>query len=306
MFSRRTFVGTTLAVAATAGLAVPAISQSGTEIKIDGSSTVFPITEAMAEAYGGNVTVGVSGTGGGFRKFCAGETDISNASREIKEEEIAECAASGIEYVKFDVAFDAITVVVPNDSPLVQDDGSVLPLTVEQLNVLWRPDSPANTWSELDSSWPNEEISLYGPGTDSGTFDYFTDEINGEEGASRNDYVASEDDNVLVLGVSGETNALGYFGLAYYAENASVLKAVPIDAGEGPVLPTAENVNNGTYTPLSRPIFIYVNAASLESNSDVRSFVEFYLTEARDSSIIPEVGYVQLPDTQYTAYLNSL
>ncbi|MEL7315932.1 MAG: PstS family phosphate ABC transporter substrate-binding protein, partial [Cyanobacteria bacterium J06559_3] len=252
------------------------------------------------------VTVGVSGTGGGFRKFCAGETDISNASREIKEEEIAECEANGIDYVKFDVAFDAITVVVPNDSPLVQADGSVLPLTVEQLNALWRPDSPANTWSDLNSSWPNEEISLYGPGTDSGTFDYFTDEINGEEGASRNDYVASEDDNVLVLGVSGETNALGYFGLAYYAENASVLKAVPIDAGEGPVLPTAENVNNGTYTPLSRPIFIYVNTARLEPGSDVRAFVEFYLTQARDSDIVPEVGYVQLPEDQYTAYIDSL
>ena len=306
MFSCRTFAGTALAVAATAGLAVPAISQSSTEIRIDGSSTVFPITEAMAEEYGGNVTVGVSGTGGGFRKFCAGETDISNASREIKEEEIAECAANGIEFVKFDVAFDAITVVVPNDSPLVNADGSVTPLTVEQLNAIWRPESPVSTWSELNPAWPNEEISLYGPGTDSGTFDYFTDEINGEEGASRNDYIASEDDNVLVLGVSGETNALGYFGLAYYAENAEVLKAVPIDNGDGPVVPTATTVNDGTYAPLSRPIFIYVNTAALEPGSAVRSFVEFYLTQARDSDIIPDVGYVQLPAEQYTEYLDNL
>lgn len=308
MFSRRSFLGTAFAVAATVGIAVPAISQSSSEIKIDGSSTVFPITEAMAEAYGnrGLVTIGVSGTGGGFRKFCAGETVISNASRLIKDSEIEECNTNGIEFEKYDVAFDAITVVVPNNSPLVNADGSVTPLTVEQLNAIWRPENPAQTWSDLNPTWPEEEISLYGPGTDSGTFDYFTDAINGEEGASRNDYVASEDDNVLVLGVAGDQYALGYFGLAYYAENADDLKAVPIDNGEGPVEPEANNVNNGTYAPLSRPIFIYVRTNITDSGlqSAVDSFVEFYLTQARDSSLIPTVGYVQLPDQRYTTYIN--
>ncbi|MGF1480950.1 MAG: PstS family phosphate ABC transporter substrate-binding protein [Cyanophyceae cyanobacterium] len=277
--------------------AVPEARSQSETIAIDGSSTVYPITEAVAEEFqisGGDarVTVGISGTGGGFERFCNGETDISNASRPIDEEEIAACEAAGIEYIEIPVAFDAITVVVNPENSWAEA------MTVTELQTLWAPDSSISTWSDIRSDWPNEEITLYGPGTDSGTFDYFTEEIVGEEGASRSDFTASEDDNVLVLGVARDTYALGYFGYAYYENNQDQLKAVAIDDGNGsPVLPSAETVNDGTYTPLSRPIFIYVKASALEEKPAVRDFVQFYLENAPE--LVPTVGYVALPSDQY-------
>ena len=279
------FAAAVTAAGLTAGVAV---SQTNTEIAIDGSSTVFPITEAMAEEFidendSVNITVGVSGTGGGFKKFCAGETDISNASRPIKQSEIELCAANGIEYVVLPVAYDAITVVVNPENTWAAN------MTTEQLAMLWGPEAEDSItrWNQIDSSWPNAPINLYGPGTDSGTFDYFTDEINGEEGASRADYTASEDDNVLVIGVSRDINALGYFGMSYYLENTDSLQAVGIDSGDGPVVPSPETIDD--YNPLAREIFIYVNTESLE-DANTSAFVEYYLENAED--IVPEVGYV--------------
>lgn len=265
------------------------------KVKIDGSSTVAPITEAVAEefqALHGNVlvTMGVSGTGGGFKKFANGETDISNASRPIKDKEAAKAQENGIEPIEIPVAFDGLTVVVNADNDFIDY------LTVEELNKIWAPDSTVTKWSQVRDGWPDEEIKLYGPGTDSGTFDYFTEVINGEGGASRTDYNASEDDNILVQGVSGDKYSLGYFGYAYYLENQGVIRAVPIDGGNGPVEPTEETINNGTYTPLSRPIFIYVSTKSLE-RPEVAAFVEFYLTEGR--ALVSEVGYIPLPDDMY-------
>lgn len=293
------------AIAATAGAvslgADQALSQSSDLIQIDGSSTVFPITEAIAEEFmaqsDARVTVGVSGTGGGFERFCAGETDISNASRPIKETEIEACEAAGVDYVVIPVATDAITVVVSQENAFLSE------LTVEQLQTLWEPaaEGTVTRWNQLDSSFPDEEISLYGPGPDSGTFDYFTEEIVGEEDASRGDYTASEDDNVLVLGVSGDPNALGYFGMSYYLENQDILKAVGIDNGDGVVVPSPENIEE--YSPLSRPIFIYVSTDSLE-RPEVRAFVEYYLEQA--PTIVPEVGYVALPDEKYEESLAEL
>jgi phosphate transport system substrate-binding protein len=274
-------------------------------IAIDGSSTVFPISEAMAEEFMATnrgettVTVGVSGTGGGFKKFCAGETDISNASRPIKDSEQQACAAAGIEYIEIPVAYDALTVVINPANNWARE------LTVEQLKRIWEPaaEGALTRWNQVDSSWPNQPLNLFGPGADSGTFDYFTDEINGEEGASRGDYTASEDDNVLVLGVARDQYALGYFGMAYYLENQDSLDAVAVNSGNGPVYPTAANVENGTYTPLSRPIFIYVNTESL-NRPEVRAFVTFYLENAAD--IVPEIGYVPLPENRYSESLARL
>lgn len=292
------FFGTAAAVALAGALtATSAVAQS---IAIDGSSTVFPITEAMAEEYAlsGNpaeITVGVSGTGGGFKKFCAGETVISNASRPIKDTEKELCASNGIDYIAVPVAYDALTVVVNPANDWATE------MTVEQLNTMW--DAPAEgtitRWSQIDPAWPNEEIGLYGPGTDSGTFDYFTDEVNGDGGVSRADYTASEDDNILVRGVAGDPYAIGYFGLAYFAENADILQAVSIfneDLGEF-VEPTVENVEADIYQPLGRPIFIYVNTAALaDSDTGVAEFVEFYIEQADAGELILDVGYVPLPD----------
>ncbi len=292
------FFGTVAAVAAAGALtATSAVAQS---IAIDGSSTVFPITEAMAEEYatvnpGAEVTVGVSGTGGGFKKFCAGETVISNASRPIKDSEKELCAAAGIDYIAVPVAYDALTVVINPANDWATE------MTVDQLNAMW--DAPAEgvitRWNQIDPSWPNEEIGLFGPGTDSGTFDYFTDEVNGDGGVSRADYTASEDDNVLVRGVAGDPYAIGYFGLAYFSENADILKAVSIfneDLGEF-VEPTVTNVEADLYQPLGRPIFIYVNTAALaDSSTGVADFVEFYVEQADAGELILEVGYVPLPD----------
>ena len=285
---------TTGAVAASIAFTAPAALA---EILIDGSSTVFPITEAMAEDFGAstgtNVVVGVSGTGGGFKKFCAGETVISNASRPIKPSEMQVCADAGIEYVEIPVAYDALTVVINPSNTWATE------LSVEQLERLWSAeyDGEATTWADLDASWPADEIELYGPGTDSGTFDYFVEEVMGKEGDSRSDYTASEDDNILVVGVQSDVNALGYFGLAYYAENSATLNAAAIDGGDGPVAPTDITVNDGTYSPFSRPIFIYVRKDAL-ADSDVAAFVDYYIDNA--ATISSEVGYVALPDDVYS------
>ena len=290
------------AAIATLAMAIPAVNSQGrSTIKIDGSSTVYPITEAIAEEFqiekrgSTQVTVGISGTGGGFKKFCSADsavrTHISNASRPIKDKEKALCAAAGIEYIELPVAYDAIAVVVNNDNPLES-------ITTDQLNAIWGPeaDGKVSNWSQVSSAFPNKDLELYGPGADSGTFDYFTKKINGEEGASRADYTPSEDDNVLVQGVSNDTGAMGYFGLSYYLENQDAIKALAIDAGKGAVAPSTETVLDGTYAPLSRPIYIYVSTDAAEL-PQVKEFVEFYLTNAE--SLVPETGSVPLTTEGY-------
>jgi phosphate transport system substrate-binding protein len=297
------FAGATFALAATAGLVTATASNAQLEglIQIDGSSTVFPISEAMAEDFmaendGVNVVVGVSGTGGGFRKFCAGETDISNASRPVKQEELDACAENGIVPIELFVGTDALTVVTSVDNDFLDD------ITTDELNAIWAPEAEGTItrWRQVNPTWPNAPIGLYGPGTDSGTFDFFTDEINGEEGASRADYTASEDDNIIVLGVSRDSNALGYFGLAYYLENTDTLKALSVNGVE----PTPENAKSGDYV-LSRPLFIYVNPASLDK-PEVAAFVEYYLETARNTDLLTEVGYVSLTADEYDAELDKL
>ena len=303
MFANGTkLTGAIAAVVTVAGLVTATSSQAQSGIvQIDGSSTVFPISEAMAEDFmaaneGVRVTVGVSGTGGGFRKFCAGETDISNASREVKDEELEACAANGIEPLQILVGTDALTVVTSVDNDFLDD------ITTEQLNAIWAPEAEGTVtrWNQVDSSWPNAPIRLFGPGTDSGTFDFFTEEINGEEGASRADYTASEDDNIIVLGVSRDENALGYFGLAYFLENDETLKAISVDGVE----PTPENAKSGDYS-LARPLYIYVNPAALD-RPEVMAFVEYYLETARDTDLITTVGYVPLETDAYDEALGLL
>ena len=263
------------------------------QVNVDGSSTVFPITQAVAEEWGAvepdvQISVGVSGTGGGFEKFCRGETDISNASRPIDpEDEAPVCEDNGVEYLELQVAIDGLSVVV---NP---QNGFVDCLTVEELAAIWEPGSEVDTWSEIRAGLPDQPLSLYGPGTDSGTFDYFTDAIVGEEGASRSDYTASEDDNVLVQGVAGDPNALGYFGFAYYEQNQDELKPVAVDGGGGCAAPTRETIVTGEYQPLSRPIFIYVSREAA-GRPEVAGFVDFYLQSMQE--LVPSVGYVELPD----------
>jgi phosphate transport system substrate-binding protein len=265
-------------------------------IQVDGSSTVGPFATAAAERFQNDnpevqVTVGVSGTGGGFERFCRGETDLSNASRAIKEEEATACEDGGVEYVEFQVANDALTVVVNKDNSWAQC------LTVEQLATIWGPDSKVQSWTEVDPSFPDEELSLFGPGTDSGTFDYFTDAVNGEEGASRSDYSASEDDNNTVTGVSGEQGGLGYFGFSYFEENQDTLKAVEIDGGDGCVEPSVENAQNGTYTPLSRPLYIYAKTEAL-AKPEVGAFMGYVLDNGIE--IAEASKFVPLTDEQLT------
>ena len=263
-------------------------------IQVDGSSTVGPFTTAAAERFqrdnpGVQVTVGVSGTGGGFERFCRGETDLSNASRAIKDEEATACGDAGIEYVEFQVANDALTVVVNKDNDWAKC------LTVEQLATIWGPDSKVKSWNEVDPAFPDEELSLFGPGTDSGTFDYFTDEVNGEEGASRSDYSASEDDNNTVTGVSGEKGGLGYFGFSYFEENQDALKAVEIDGGDGCVAPSVENAQNGTYKPLARPLYIYAKKDAL-AKPEVGAFMQYVLDNGIE--IAEASKFVPLTDEQ--------
>lgn len=268
------------------------------EIRIDGSSTVFPITEAVAEEFIGlnpdmQIPVGVSGTGGGFKKFIAGELDITNASRPIKAEEAAAAKAAGIEYLEITVAFDGLSVLVNKDNTWVNN------LTTEELAMIWGPDSKVQTWKDVNPAWPDEKIKLYAPGTDSGTFDYFTEEINGESGAIRQDFTGSEDDNVLVQGIAGDKNALGFFGYAYYEENKDKLKVVSINNIE----PSPKTIEDGSYSPLSRPLFLYVNKAALEKE-EVMEFLKFYIENAAD--LATEVGYIQLPAKMYDDQLELL
>lgn len=288
-------------------LAVAGVALIGTQsaqaqvIKVDGSSTVYPITEAVAEEFQKakknaiKVTVGISGTGGGFKKFCRDETDISNASRPITKSEMELCKAAGVEYIEMPVAFDALTVVInPKNAFLKQ-------ATVEEMKMLWEPAAQGKImkWNQINPAWPDAPVKLFGAGADSGTFEYFTEAMVGKAKSSRGDYTASEDDNVLVQGVSRDVNAIGYFGYAYYAENTNKLKALPIvnpKTGKA-VEPSAANVENGTYAPLSRPIFIYVKAKSLDK-PEVKEFVEFYMKNG--AALTKEVKYVPLPASAYT------
>jgi phosphate transport system substrate-binding protein len=266
----------------------------GGTIAADGSSTVGPFVtkaaEDFKEAEDVDVTVGISGTGGGFERFCADETDLSNASRPIDEEEQALCEEGGVDYIEFRVATDALTNVVNS-----QNDWATC-LTVDQLNAIWEPGSKVGNWNQVDPSFPDVPMTLYGAGTDSGTFDYFTDVINGEEGASRTDYQATEDDNVTVQGVAGDRGALGYFGFSYFEENQDRLKAVEVDGGGGCVAPSAETAQDGSYTPLSRPLFVYVKRTSFDENESVRKFIAFMLDN--NQSIADAAQFVALSDDQ--------
>jgi phosphate transport system substrate-binding protein len=273
-------------------------------VKIDGSSTVYPITEAVAEEFQKakknaiKVTVGISGTGGGFKKFCRGETDFSNASRPITAKEMEDCKAAGVEYIEMPVAYDALTVVInPKNTFLKQ-------VTVDELKKMWEPASQGKVmkWNEVNPAWPDAPMKLFGAGADSGTFEYFTEAVVGKAKSSRGDFTASEDDNVLVQGVSRDVNALGYFGYAYYAENMNRLKGVPIvnpKTGKA-VEPSGANVENASYQPLSRPIFVYVKKSSLDK-PEVREFVDFYMKNAE--KLVREVKYVPLPKSAYDGNL---
>ncbi|QEL64569.1 phosphate ABC transporter, periplasmic phosphate-binding protein [Oryzomicrobium terrae] len=269
-------------------------------VKVDGSSTVYPITEAVAEDFqkakknAVKVTVGISGTGGGFKKFCRGETDISDASRPILKKEMDACKEAGIAYYELPIAYDALTVIVNPQNTFAST------LSVADLKKIWEPAAQGKitNWNQVNPSFPDMPLKLYGAGSDSGTFDYFTEAIVGKAKSSRGDYTASEDDNVLVQGVARDKGGLGYFGFAYYVENQKKLKAVAIDGGKGGVLPSPQAVENGTYSPLSRPIFIYVNAKSLDK-PEVKEFVDFYLKNA--PKLVKEVKYVPLPSKVYEA-----
>ncbi len=272
------------------------------EVEIDGSSTVFPIQEAVAEEFqianpNVRVSVGFSGSGGGFKRFCAGETDLSDASRPINDRERETCAAAGIEFTELRVAWDGLSVVTNPANDFAQC------MTLEELSRIWQPGSTVTTWRDVRPAWPAEEIKLYGPGTDSGTFDYFTETVNGESGASRADYQASEDDNVLVQGIAGDPYALGYFGYAYYAENTSRLKLLAVDGGNGCVSPSDHTIADGTYAPLSRPLFVYAKHAAL-SRPEVEAYVDFMLSSL--SEVVPSTGYHALSGAEYEQQLAAL
>ncbi len=299
-----------MAVFATAILLASCNGQSGNQdsstseslsgdIKIDGSSTVYPITEAVAEEFRAvqpnvKVTIGVSGTGGGFKKFSRGETDISNASRPIKDKEVELAKENNVSYIELSVAYDGLAVVVNPQNDWVDH------FTVDELKKLWQPEAQGTImkWNQIRPEWPDEEIHLFGPGVASGTFDYFTEAIVGESGKSRGDFTASEDDNVLVQGIAGDKYGLGFFGLAYFEENQDKLKLIAVDNDNGPTLPSLETVRNGTYTPLSRPLFVYVNSKGA-ARPEVKAFMTFYLEVVPD--LAGEVGYVPMPEEEYAA-----
>jgi phosphate transport system substrate-binding protein len=274
-------------------------------IQIDGSSTVFPISRAVAEGFvklkqgAIKVTVGISGTGGGFKKFCRGEIDINDASRPILKSEMQTCKKFGIRYMELPIAYDALTVMVNPHNYWVKS------LTVTELRKIWEPAAQGKVmiWNQIRSKWPNKPLKLFGPGEDSGTFDYFTEAIVGKAKSSRNDFTASEDDNILVQGIANDQNALGYFGYAYYVENHKRLKAVAIDSGKGPVSPSSKSVEDGTYQPLSRPVFIYVSQKSLD-RPEVGEFVAYYLTKGPQS--VKQVKYVPLPASGYATVINNV
>jgi phosphate transport system substrate-binding protein len=277
---------------------VQSAEQTNTQgtIKVDGSSTVYPITDAIAKKFqeqrntSGKIEVNFSGTTAGFEKFCNGDTDISNASRPILKEEIANCSRNEIRFMEFPIAYDALTLVVHPENTWAKD------ITVEELKKMWEPgaEGKITTWKQVRASWPDKPLKLYGPGGKSGTFDYFTEAVVGKAKASRKDYTASEDDNTLVEGVSKDQNALGYFGYAYYQENQSKLKAVPVNSGKGAILPSAESVEKNQYQPLSRPLFIYVNLSSIQDKSLLSTFVSYYIQNAATTA--KSVGYVPLPE----------
>ncbi|ERN42282.1 phosphate binding protein [Rubidibacter lacunae KORDI 51-2] len=296
-----TFVSTIAAVLG-AALALTACAPDEPErasIRIDGSSTVHPITQAVVDAFlvddriSTAIAVNVSGTGGGFEQFCAGNTDISNASRPISVEEMDACREAGIAYIELPIAFDALTVVANVKNDWLDS------ITVRELKAIWEPAAKGTVkrWNQVSVEYPDRPLNLYAPGRDSGTFDYFTEAIVGTAGASRDDYLAAEDDEILVQGVSQDPNALGYFGMAYYEANSDGLKAIAIDNGSGPILPSPETVHAAQYRPLARPLFIYVNAESAQNNPSLREFVKFYMENA--SFVIPTVGYIALTDESY-------
>jgi len=289
-----------VAAVAMSGAIVSGLVQAQALVKIDGSSTVYPITEAVAEDFqkakknAVRVTVGISGTGGGFKKFCRGETDISDASRPITKKEIEDCKAAGIEFIELPVAYDALTVVINPKNEWAKN------MTVAELKAIWEPAAQGKitNWKQVNPAWPDRPLKLYGPGADSGTFEYFTEAVNGKSKATRGDFTASEDDNVLVQGVARDVGGLGYFGFAYYIENKDKLAAVSVatEAGKTPVAPSLETVINGTYQPLARPIFIYVNAKSAD-RPEIKEFVEFYMKNGE--KLTKEVKYVPLPAKAY-------
>lgn len=277
-------------------------SLTGT-VEVDGSSTVAPVSEAVAEEFKKqfpktNVLVGVSGSGGGFKRFVIGETDISNASRDIKPSEAEKAKANGIDFAELRIGMDGLSVMVNTKNTFVDC------LTTAELKKIWEPGSLINNWNEIRSSFPDQKLRLYGPGTDSGTFEFFTHEINGQSGASRDDYTMSEDDNVVVQGISGDQNSLGYFGYAYYAANKDKLKVIGIDSGEGCIVPSAETIDDASYKPLTRPLYIYVNKSSYTNKKVVKEFVDFYMQEA--GALTAEVGYVPLKDEEYKANLDKV
>ncbi|MDJ0571716.1 MAG: PstS family phosphate ABC transporter substrate-binding protein [Pleurocapsa sp. MO_192.B19] len=286
-------------ITAMLAVATPLAAQETESILIDGSSTVYPITQKIVAEYQTSnkkpvdIEVEFSGTGGGFDKFCRGETDINNASRPIQLDEMAACNNSEVRYIELPVAFDALTVVVNPQNDWLES------ITIEELAKIWSTDAEGKItrWNQVRPSFPDQPLNLYAPGKDSGTFDYFTEAVVGEAGASRTDYTASEDDDVLVKGVSQDPNALGYFGLAYYEQKANEMKAVAVDSGKGAVLPSKETVEQAQYQPLSRPLFIYVNVASAQKNKALRQFIDFYLSQAPEQ--VREVGYVPLPEEAY-------
>jgi phosphate transport system substrate-binding protein len=292
-------LGASVLLTSFAAVAAPQFAQAQSVIKIDGSSTVFPIAEAVAEEFQISkkgkvrVTVGIAGTGGGFKRFCRGETDISNASRPILKEEMEACKAAGIKYLELPVAFDALTVVVNPQNTWVKS------LTVADLKKMWEPGAQGRVtkWNQVRSEWPAQPLMLFGPGADSGTFDYFTEAVNGKAKASRGDYTASEDDNVLVQGVENNKNAIGYFGYAYYIAHKDKMRAVTIVNPKGKeVGPSIEAVNDGSYAPLSRPLFIYVRDTAAK-RAEVADFIKFFLTDG--AALTKEVGYVPLPEQAY-------
>jgi phosphate transport system substrate-binding protein len=287
---------------AESGQAGEAAEQVSGAIVIDGSSTVEPLSSAAAELFMGenpdtNVTVGTSGTGGGFEKFCAGETDVSDASRPISEEEKAKCAQNNIQFSQLTVANDALSVVV---NP--QNNWATC-LTVDQLKAIWEPNSQVKTWNQVDPAFPNEPLQLFGAGSDSGTFDYFTQAINGEEGASRTDYNPAEDDNVTIQGVAGSKGAMGYFGYSYLEENTDKVKGLEVNGGGGCVAPSPETAQNGSYTPLSRELFIYVSDAALKKPQVVK-FADFYLEQ--NQQIVEAAKFIPLTEEQLTTAKNEL
>jgi phosphate transport system substrate-binding protein len=271
---------------------------------IDGSSTVFPITEAMVEDWGDSiggsarVVIGISGTGGGFKKFCGGETDINDASRPIKASEVLRCAEAGIEFIELPVALDGLTLGVNPDNDFVSC------LTIGELRTMWAPEAEGviDRWNQVRADWPDEKLRLYGPGVDSGTFDYFTETINGEAQSSRGDFTSSERDNVLVRGIAGDRGSLGYFGYSYFVENRDILKMVAVDSGNGCIKPTDETINDGTYSPLSRPLFIYVSKKAWKE-PDVKDFVSYFVSYDR-ADLLRDLGFVPFPERVHDLVLD--